>query len=457
MGYKSMRRIDMNKKDLIRQRIGFGAADMASNFVWPMITTYLAVFYTDVAGIDAIAVGMIMLLSKFIDACTDVLMGIVVDMTRTKWGKCRPYFLFGAIPLACFAVLTFFIPDFGNVTNTIVYAFVTFNLVSTGYTIVNTPLSAILPSLTDDKQERNILVTFRMVMAAIGSFCVTTFATPLINHFGGNQNPYSYAWTIGAFSVIAVVLFFFAFANTKESVKSMQAEKVTVRQGIKAINGQYILFIFIMFVFMLGFAIKQAGVVYYYTYVVENVSIIPIQAAVTSIAMIAGQTCIPMFTKKLSKTACMCVMCIISFVGNMFFVCSGNNTTMLIIGTAIVWYGLGFLMGMRFSVLADVVDYCEMKSGIHAAGILSSFDSFVAKLTFGLNVTLFTFLMKIGGYIPNQKQTDVAKMYINIGFIGIPVACLVLTVILLKFFKVEKLINQKTEEEMQDEEEELAS
>ena len=141
----------MKKKNLMRQRLGFGAADMASNFVWPMITTYLAVFYTDVAGIDAIAVGMIMLLSKFIDACTDVLMGIIVDQTRTKWGKCRPYFLLGAIPLALFAVLTFIIPDFGNDTNAIIYAFVTFNLVSTGYTVVNTPLSAILPSLTDDK------------------------------------------------------------------------------------------------------------------------------------------------------------------------------------------------------------------------------------------------------------------------------------------------------------------
>lgn len=433
----------MKKNLVMRQRLGFGAADMASNFVWPMITTYLAVFYTDVAGIDAIAVGMIMLLSKFVDACTDVIMGIVVDRTRTKWGKCRPYFLFGAIPLALFAVITFLMPDFNSDTKAIVYAFVTFNLVSTGYTIVNTPLSAILPSLTDDKHERNILVTFRMIMAAIGSFCVTTFATPLINNFGGNSSPYSYAITIGIFSVIAVVLFFFAFSNTRESVKSINSQKVTFRQGIKAVNGQYILFIFIMFVFMLGFAIKQAGVVYYYTYVAENVAVIPIQAAVTSISMIASQSCLPMFSKKFGKKNCMYIMCAIAFIGNLFFIFSNNNTVMLLMGTAIVWYALGFLMGMRFSLLADVVDYCEMKSGIQAAGILSSLDSFVAKLTFGLNVTLFTFLMNLGGYVPNQKQTDYAKMCINFGFIGIPVICLVATVILLLFFRVEKALEEE--------------
>lgn len=436
----------MKSNFVMRQRFGFGAADMASNFVWPMITTYLAVFYTDVAGIDAIAVGMIMLLSKFVDACTDVLMGIVVDRTRTKWGKCRPYFLFGAIPLALFAVLTFLMPDFNSDTKAIVYAFITFNLVSTGYTIVNTPLSAILPSLTDDKNERNILVTFRMIMAAIGSFCVTTFATPLINSFGGNDNKYSYAITIGIFSIIAVILFFFAFANTRESVKSINSQKVTFKQGIKAVNKQYFLFIFIMFIFMLGFAIKQAGVVYYYTYVAEKVYIIPIQAAVTSISMIASQSCLPLFTKKAGKKNCMYIMCVIAFVGNMLFIFSNNNTAMLIAGTAVVWYALGFLMGMRFSLLADVVDYCEMKSGIQAAGILSSLDSFVAKLTFGLNVTLFTFLMNLGGYVPNQKQTDLAKMCIDFGFIGVPVLCLVITVILLPFFKVEKELESKRTE-----------
>ena len=139
----------------------------------------------------------------------------------------------------------------------------------------------------------------------------------------------------------------------------------------------------------------------------------------------------------------MYIMCAIAFIGNLLFICSNNNTTLLIIGTAVVWYALGFLMGMRFSLLADVVDYCEMKSGIQAAGILSSLDSFVAKLTFGLNVTLFTFLMKLGGYIPNQPQTKLAKMYINIGFIGIPVLCLIVTVILLRFFKVEKMLNSE--------------
>lgn len=438
----------MGKRFKMRQRFGYGAADMGSNFVWSMITTYLAVFYTDVAGIGAVTVGMIMLISKFVDACTDVMMGVIVDRTRTRWGKCRPYFLFGAIPLAFFAIITFYMPNFDSNMKKVIYAFVTFNLVSTGYTIVNTPLSAILPSLTHDMHERNVLVTFRMIMAAIGGFCVTTFATPIINRFGGNSNADSYCYTMIVFAVIAVVLFLFAFMNTKESAESVKAEKVTFRQGIKAVNGQYILFIIIMFVFMLGFAVKQAGVVYYYTYVAERVDLIPIQAAVTSISMIVSQASLPMLVNRVGKKKCMYIMAGIAFIGNVVFIFSLNNVILLIVGTALVWSALGFLMGMRFSLLADVVDYCELKSGIQAAGILSSLDSFVAKLTFGLNVTLFTALMSLGGYVPNQQQTDTEKLFINIGFIGIPVLCLIAMVVLLHFFKVEELLEKyRTKEE----------
>lgn len=421
-----------------RQRFGFGAADMASNLIWPMIVTYLTVYYTDVVGMNAVIVGVITLASKIIDAITDVLMGIMVDKTTMKAGKCRPYFLIGALPLALFAILTFSVPKFNNDTLTFIYAFITFNCVSTAYTIVNTPLSSILPSLSADGNERNVLVTFRMVMAAVGSMAVTTCATPIINIFGGNSNPFSYAITAAIFAAVAVLLLVFSFCNTREVVKPKNPEKITFRKSLKAVNKQYVLFVFIMFVFMLGFAIKQAGVVYYYTYVAEDEGIIPIQAFVTSISMIVGQLCIPFFCKHFGKKNSFFIMSAISLVGNIIFIFAANTPAMIYVGTAVVWYSLGFMMGMRFSILADVIDYSENLSGIKAAGILASLDSFIAKLTFGLNATIFMALLQIGGYIPNQTQTDFSKFCITFGFIGIPVLCLVVAALLMLGFKIYK-------------------
>lgn len=443
------------KKSLIwRQRFGFGAADMASNLVWAMITTYLTVFYTDVVGLDLVIVGTITLASKVIDAFVDIFMGIIVDHTNTRWGKCRPYFLFGAIPFGIFAIITFIAPHFGD-KGQILYAFITFNLVGIGYTIVNTPLSAILPSLTSEKNERNILVTFRMIMAAIGSFCVTAFTLPLVDALGGGDTEKGYMLTVMVFTTIAVVLFFFTFGNVREVVKptSEKSEKVKIKDGIKAINKQYVLFITIMFIFLLGFAIKQAGVVYYFTYTLERVDLISIQAAITSVSMIVGQLCIPIFSKRFGKKSSMYIMGVIALIGNAFFVIGRHmGIVFILVGTAVVWFALGFMMGMRFSLLADVVDYSEMRSGIKAAGMLSSLDSFVAKLTFGLNVTIFTGLMSLGHYVPNQHQTPQSILCINIGFIGIPVLCLIVMIVLLRFFNVEDYLNKHQKNELASEE-----
>ena len=439
----------------MRQRFGYGAADMASNLIWPMICTYLTVYYTDALLLDTAAVSLITLASKFIDAITDVLMGIIVDKTNMKSGKCRPYFLIGAIPLALFAVLTFSLPSMvsNNKVLMIVMAFITFNLVSTCYTIVNTPLSAILPSLSSDQSERNVLVTFRMVMAAVGSFCVTFFALPIINSFGGEKDLYSYAWTIGIFSIVAVLLLIFSYMNTREVVKPIKEEKVKLKDGIKAINGQYVLFVITMFIYLLGFAVKQAGVFYYYKYYIGDIgdmkveTIISIQALVTSLSMVAGQLTIPFFCKIMGKKKSAILMNFIALAGNIIFIFCGANLIWLCVGTALVWFPLGYLMGIRFALLADVVEYCELKSGIRAAGILSSLDSFLAKLAFGLNVTVMLYLMEIGGYDANQAvQTETEKLFIQLGFVGVPILCVVVTIILFLFFKFDKELPKMKEE-----------
>ncbi len=439
----------------MRQRFGYGAADMASNLIWPMICTYLTVYYTDALLLDTAAVSLITLASKFIDAITDVLMGIIVDKTNMKSGKCRPYFLIGAIPLALFAVLTFSLPSMvsNNKVLMIVMAFITFNLVSTCYTIVNTPLSAILPSLSSDQSERNVLVTFRMVMAAVGSFCVTFFALPIINSFGGEKDLYSYAWTIGIFSIVAVLLLIFSYMNTREVVKPIKEEKVKLKDGIKAINGQYVLFVITMFIYLLGFAVKQAGVFYYYKYYIGDIgdmkveTIISIQALVTSLSMVAGQLTIPFFCKIMGKKKSAILMNVVALAGNIIFIFCGANLIWLCVGTALVWFPLGYLMGIRFALLADVVEYCELKSGIRAAGILSSLDSFLAKLAFGLNVTIMLCLMEIGGYDANQAvQTETEKLFIQLGFVGVPILCVVVTIILFLFFKFDKELPKMKEE-----------
>lgn len=136
---------------LWRQRLGYGIADLSCNLVWQMISLYLMFFYTDVMGLPAYYVGLMFLVTRLVDGVADVLMGLVIDNTATRWGRCRPYLLIGAIPFGLLCILAFYVPDFGT-TGKLIYAFVTYLCLSFLYTLVNIPFCAMLPFLTNDSR-----------------------------------------------------------------------------------------------------------------------------------------------------------------------------------------------------------------------------------------------------------------------------------------------------------------
>ena len=132
-----------------KQRIGYGISDFACNLIWQMITLYLLFFYTDVMQLSAASISLMFVMTRFFDGITDLLVGYMIDHTNTKWGKSRPYFLFGAIPFALFAYLCFRVPDI-SVSGKLLYAYMTYFGLSLAYTVVNVPMASILPSLTND-------------------------------------------------------------------------------------------------------------------------------------------------------------------------------------------------------------------------------------------------------------------------------------------------------------------
>lgn len=200
------------------KRIGYGIGDLGCNLVFSTMASYLMVFYTDVFGITAAAAGTMMLVTKFIDALTDTGMGLIVDRTHTKWGQGRPYFVLGAIPFAIFTFMTFYIPNFGN-SGKLVWAYVTYCLLCTAYTVVNIPLNTIVPRLTSDVHERDILVSTRMICAMIGTAIVMTITAPMVKFFGKGNEARGYLVTMTIYGIAAMLIFFVTFASTeKESM-----------------------------------------------------------------------------------------------------------------------------------------------------------------------------------------------------------------------------------------------
>jgi GPH family glycoside/pentoside/hexuronide:cation symporter len=155
----------------VREKIGYGFGDAAANFVFQTMLIFQLGFYTDVFGISAVAAGTLLLVGRFWDAVFDPFMGVVADRTNTRWGKFRPWVLWSAIPFAVMFVLAFTTPNFGA-TGKVIYAYVTYILLMTVYSVNNLPYSALNGVITGDVNERTSLSSYRFFFAMSASFLV---------------------------------------------------------------------------------------------------------------------------------------------------------------------------------------------------------------------------------------------------------------------------------------------
>lgn len=266
-----------------------------------MISLYLLYFYTNVMHLNAGAVSIKFLVTKFIDGVSDLIVGYLIDKTNTRWGKSRPWILFGAIPFGVTAVLAFSVPDIGQ-TGMLIYAYVTYILLSTSYTIVNIPMASILPALSENPHERTVLASCRTFFSSVGSTVVSAFALTLVDKFGNGNEALGFRIVMIIFGVIGCLVFFFCFFNTKERVM-VQAEKVSLKVNISCLlhYGPWKLFALNIVWFFGGYVIQASAVIYYFTYVVQNTSMVQIVATITTLVPIVTNLLAPFLVKLTSK------------------------------------------------------------------------------------------------------------------------------------------------------------
>ena len=216
-----------------KEIIGYGLGDMSSSMFWKIFGMYLLFFYTKVFGISPAAAGTMFLVTRIWDSVNDPVMGIIADRTQTRWGKYRPYLLWFAIPFAAVGVLTFFTPNFDE-NGKIIYAYITYSLMMMVYTAVNVPYASLLGVMSADPKDRNILASYRMFFAFIGSFITFMLLQPLVDFFAADgeqaasensisSDPNVWAMAGGVIGIICAILCFLCFQWTKVRVKPIAA------------------------------------------------------------------------------------------------------------------------------------------------------------------------------------------------------------------------------------------
>lgn len=401
--------------------ICYGFGDLASQFVWTFVGSYLTIYYTDIVGLAPAIVSVIMMGARIWDAINDPMMGAIAERTRSKFGRFRPYIAFGCPFLAIFAVLTFTNPFGGGSAAGAIWAAVTYIIAGMLYTLVNIPYAALSGVMTEDANQRNKINTSRNIGMNLGMVIVNALSAGLALRFSGEgaevANGHGYMMTALIYAIISIPLFLIVFATAKEKVQPMHGTqafsfKDTVNNLVR--NKYLMIITLIMLLQMTAFMGRIAVTSYYVIYCLGSFTMIALIMTIPSLGGIIGSFFVPFFAKRFGKRAVLMGSMLIQAVGLLvIYFAPFDNITMVLVGCWIFGlFNVGF--PMTLSMVADSVDYMELKTSIRTDGTAYATYGLATKVGNAIGGSIGVLLLAAFGYVANAEQTVEAMNGINI-------------------------------------------
>jgi glycoside/pentoside/hexuronide:cation symporter, GPH family len=468
---------EVSQRLTFKEKLGYGFGDLASCLFWTTVMSQLLFFYTDIFGLTGKAAGIMFFVSRILDAFFDVVIGMTADRTKSRWGKFRPYLLWGAIPLAVSAVLAFTTPSFGELGN-LIYAYITFILFMFLYSTINIPYTALLGVISGDPVDRTSASSFKFVGAYLGGIIVSATVLPLAAHFGHESIAKGWQMTMIIYGAAAVIFFWITFLATRERIQPIAKEKTPIKDDLKDLskNVPWILLFIVTILFILFVCIRMSVTTHYFKYYVgEQQS--PLIASITNFFIqyiinpvgglfgsqpsslleadhkfgfeilasvfntigqglsLIGVLLVPWFSKKVGRKSAVLILFLAAlvFTGSFYFF---KPTDLLLI---FVFQVFGSITGGPISALlwvlyADTADYSEWKTGRRATGLVFSASIMSNKIGWAVGSMIAAFILDQTGFVANMIQNiDVLNGLKSMMSI-IPVAVGTVAFILLAFF-----------------------
>lgn len=414
-----------------REKFSYGFGDFASCLYWQTVSVYLAIFYTDIFGITALAAGFMIGLSRSTDAFFDPVIGMLADRTKSRWGKFRPYLLFGCVPLAIVGFLTFTVPSLGA-HGKLIWAYITFNALMLLYTAINIPYTALLGVISPNPNERTTLSSIKFVGAFAAGIIVSATLLPMAKvggWLGATTVQRGWQMSFAIYGVAAITSFLIVFFNTRERVLPPKAQKTSVLKdlGDLVTNRPWLVLLATTITFILFVALRGNITAHYFKYYVGKQtltlpSFLPKSIAGTQewgweslvsafntsnqILSLIGVMLVPFFARITGRKVGFIILFVIAILSTASFVFLKPNQLLLIYGiNAIGSITGGPLSALLWAMYADTADYAEWKKGRRATGLIFSASIFSQKQGWAVGAAFSLILMNSVGFIPNQAQT----------------------------------------------------
>jgi glycoside/pentoside/hexuronide:cation symporter, GPH family len=431
---------EAQQKISITEKIGYGLGDTAANLVWRTMMVFLPIFYTDVFGLPAAAVGTLLLVCRYWDGISDYVMGLIADRTKTRWGRFRPWILWTALPFGILTVMTFTTPDL-DYSSKLIYAYITYSGLILIYTANNIPYSALTGVISADPAERTSLSSYRFIFAFLGGLITQGFNIYLVSYFGQGDDIRGYRLTMTLFAGIAVILFLITFLTTRERVQPPRNQPSSVWDDTKDLvrNKPWIMLFFIGITWVTFTTLKQGVTLYYFKYYVNDMSLAPPFMILGLLASILGAALTRRLTDRFGKRSTMIYCLALALVSSiLLFWARPTDLAIIFVLSIVTEFVSGPVITLFFAMLADAADYSEWKTQRRATGLVFSAGTLSMKFGTGIAGAITGWLLMLFGYAANVAQTPEALLGIRMLISVFPAIAALMLIILVRLYPLDE-------------------
>ncbi len=429
----------MTKALRLRDKWIYGSGDLGFSLTSTILTVYFALYLTDVVGVSPAIAALAFFIGSTWDYINDPIVGYISDRTRTRWGRRRPFLLFGAIPFGLtFALLWWQPPIHDPLMLGFYYAFI-YALFDTAASFVYMPFYALTPELTDDYDERTGLTSTRMFFSILGG--LIAFTVPIWMVDGFHPEHAGNVLRMGAiFGLISVLPLFLVFWGTRERPEFIQKkETLGVRESLRVtFHNRPFIFGLIMFMFNgVTMSIIEVMLLYFVKYVVQREDQSDLIMATIFVVAMAALPLWELISRRLNKRWAYIIG--IAFLAVVLLVLSSLNAqtglTFILVLSVLAGIGVSAMHVLPWAIIPDAIEYGELQNGDRQEGMFYSMITLAQKVASSIAVPLALLVLQSSGYVANSlKQPESAVQGIRMVTGPIPAFTLMLGILFTLLF-----------------------
>ena len=472
-----MSTINQNQQKIsMGEKVGYSLGDAAANLVFQMMMIFQLKFYTDVFGLDGAVAGSVLLVACLSAIVVDPAVGLLVDRTKTRWGKFRPWILWTAVPFCVFYMLAFYNPGIEDNATVATYATISFLLLMTVYSLNNVPYTSLGGVMTSDIRERTNITTIRFVAVTIAQFVVQGMTLPLVDHFSNDGRNLQHGWicTIGVFSAIAFIFFIITFCVSHERIVPPPTQKIDMKEDVRQTisNVPWNTMFVLTFTLFITLSMWGSAMNFYFQHNIDQKSLFDFLSTfglandvgdaysvgfslfnmVGAVVQFAGVLLLSQYlaNKYGKKKVFMVCLSLTALFSAMFYIPSPTDVSLIFVLNILKSLAYAPTVPLLWAMIADVADHIEYENHRRATGFCFSGIIMALKVGLGTGGAIAGIIISAFGYVSGNVsvQNETAMEGIRLVSSIVPAVMFGIGVLALHFYPITKEYNENMQAEL---------